>query len=49
MLCPHCNKPLFTPDLLGFWPGVQWIHVCDLVPAANDEKEPSNGETPSST
>ena len=49
MLCPQCQKPLLTPDLLGFWPGVQWVHICDVPASANDEKEATNGDTPSNT
>jgi hypothetical protein len=39
MQCPHCGKPLLTPDQIGFMPGVKWVHICDIPKPANDESK----------
>lgn len=39
MNCNTCGKRLLSLDERGFMPGFQWIHVCDIQPAANDLKE----------
>ena len=37
MKCPNCGKTLLPGSLLGFAPGFQWVHICDLPTPANEE------------